>query len=166
MPRNISYALTTKQFRDRSKDVTRRLGWKNVKVGEILNGCVKCMGLKPGEQIERLGRIRVVSARREPLSRMITDPDYGKEEARREGFPNMTGAQFVEMFCKHMRVDADEVVTRIEYEYIDPVEPTIPTIAEWLEGWEANVEAGQSTISRDEAERRYYEKYPRDNEPY
>lgn len=60
MPRNISFALTTEQIRNRTKTVTRRLGWKNLKVGQVLNACVKCMGLKPGEQIQRLGQIRVV----------------------------------------------------------------------------------------------------------
>jgi len=47
MPRNISFALTTKQIRNRSKTVTRRLGWLHIKKGDVLNACVKCMGLKP-----------------------------------------------------------------------------------------------------------------------
>ena len=34
-----------------------------------------------------------------------------------------------------------------------------PTLDEWLEGYEAAVEAGQSRISREEAERRYYQTY-------
>lgn len=60
MPRNISFALTTDQIRDRTKTVTRRKGWKFLKAGDTLNACVKCMGLRPGEQIERLAIIRVV----------------------------------------------------------------------------------------------------------
>ena len=35
----------------------------------------------------------------------------------------------------------------------------IPTLADWLDHWEAATEAGQTTISREEAERRYYERY-------
>ncbi len=46
--KNISFALTTKQFLDGSKTVTRRLGWANLKPGEILMACEKCMGLGPG----------------------------------------------------------------------------------------------------------------------
>ena len=37
---------------------------------------------------------------------------------------------------------------------------TIPTLADWIDQWEAAVIAGQSSISREEAERRYYEQYP------
>lgn len=121
MPRNISFALTTDQIRKRTKTVTRRLGWKNLKPGQILNACVKCMGLKPGEQIQRLGQIRVVSAVQEPLVAMMRDEAYGKAEAEREGFPQMDGKQFVEMFCEHMRPVNGCVteVTRIEFEYVD-----------------------------------------------
>jgi len=38
----------------------------------------------------------------------------------------------------------------------------IPTLDEWLERWEAAVEARQSSISQDEAIRRYYERYGRE----
>lgn len=124
MPRNISFALTTDQIRNRTKTVTRRLGWKNLKVGEVLNACVKCMGLKPGEQIERLGQIRVVSVRREPLNAMRGP--YGAMEARREGFPKMTGTQFVEMFCEHMGGFQDQEVTRIEFEYFEQLATNEP----------------------------------------
>jgi hypothetical protein len=117
MPRNISFALTTEQFRNRSKTVTRRLGWKNLKPGDVLCGCVKCMGLKPGAQIERLGMIRVVSVRRERLAAM--KGFYGLIEAEKEGFPRLTGAQFVKMFCDHMKVDPETEVTRIEFEYVE-----------------------------------------------
>lgn len=119
MPRNISFALTTKQFRNRTKTVTRRKGWKFLKAGDILNACVKCMGLRPGEKIERLGQIRVVDVRRERLDTMYSPHLEGKIEAAREGFPSMTGPQFVQMFCKHMGGHCDQVVTRIEFEYLD-----------------------------------------------
>jgi hypothetical protein len=117
MPRNISFALTTEQIRNRTKTVTRRLGWKNLKKGDILNACVKCMGLKKGEKPEKLGLIRVVDVRREPLD----GPYYGQkglEESRREGF-DFSYHKFVEMFCKHMGGDKNQEVTRIEFEYIN-----------------------------------------------
>lgn len=119
MPRNISFALTTQQFKDRTKTVTRRLGWINLKPGQILNGCVKCMGLKPGEKIELLGQIRVVSVRREPLSKMLHNKRYGKAEAVKEGFSDMNGERFVAMFSKNMGCPWSEMVTRIEFEYLD-----------------------------------------------
>lgn len=120
MPRNISFALTTEQIRNKTKTVTRRLGWKFLKPGDVLNACVKCMGLKPGEKIERLGQIRIVSVRQELLARMAAlADDYGKTEAKQEGFPEMTGEQFVRMFCEHMKVKPTETVTRIEFEYLE-----------------------------------------------
>lgn len=82
-------------------------------------GCVKCMGLKPGEKIERLGLIRVTSVRRERLDRMATEPRYGKLEAIYEGFPELTGFQFVKMFCESMGCVPCDLVTRIEFEYVE-----------------------------------------------
>ena len=48
MARNISFFLTKRQFLDRSKDVTRRLGWNWVKPGDVLCGIEKGQGLKRG----------------------------------------------------------------------------------------------------------------------
>lgn len=118
--RNISFSLTEEQFLNGTKDVTRRLGWLNLKAGDRLMACRKCMGLKPGESIVRLGEIEVVSVRREPLNRMSADAAYGRAEAIREGFPQMTGGQFVEMFCEHMKATPATVVTRIEFRRIKP----------------------------------------------
>lgn len=113
----MSFAKTTDQFRNRTKTVTRRKGWQFLEAGDIVNGCVKCMGLKPGEKIERLGQIRIISVRRESLLKMA-NPAYGNIEAKREGFPELTGAGFVKMFCDHMGGDPDQEITRIEYEYV------------------------------------------------
>lgn len=35
----------------------------------------------------------------------------------------------------------------------------IPSLADWMYAWEAAVEAGQSSITREEAERRYFKRY-------
>jgi len=124
MPRNISFSLTTDQIKDQTKTVTRRKGWwkdtrgrRLLKEGDILNACVKCMGLRPGESIERICQIRVVDVRRERLSKMC-QIGYGWPEAEREGFPEMTGTQFVAMFCQKMGGKPDQEVTRIEFEYV------------------------------------------------
>jgi hypothetical protein len=120
--RNISFALTTEQFKA-TKTVTRRLGWLMLKPGDVLMACRKCQGLKPGQKIERLGTIRVVSVRREKLSAMTDDIDYGFAECALEGFPlpHPWGwpTYFVEMFCNsHKDCAPETVVTRIEYEYL------------------------------------------------
>lgn len=125
MAKNISFALTTKQIRDRTKTVTRRKNWwvdKNnrplLRVGDVLNACVQCMGLQ-GKPLERMGQIRVTGLRRETLNLMAINEGYGKEEAAKEGFPNLTGSQFVEMYISHMGGHGGQLVTRIEFEYLE-----------------------------------------------
>jgi len=119
MARNISFFLTKRQFLDRSKDVTRRLGWGWAKPGDVLCGIEKGQGLKKGERIVRLGDIRLVSVRQEPLQRMLDDLKYGRDEVRREGFSEMTPAEFVAFFCaSHSGCFPDRPLTRLEFAYI------------------------------------------------
>jgi hypothetical protein len=124
--RNISFSmLTTAQMRAQTKDVTRRMGWLNLKKGDLLCAVVKGMGLKPGEKIERICVIRVDDVRREKLSRMMEDSAYGFEEVRREGFKDdpVKGwpSQFVEFFCAGHGCTPDDEITRIEFSYADEV---------------------------------------------
>ena len=115
--------LTTPQFLDGSKDVTRRNGWAFLKEGDILCGVEKSQGLGRGGKIKRLGMIRVKNVRREPLRRMTDDLDYGFSETIREGFPQPSGKYwptvFVDFFCKsHKGITPDSIITRIEFEHI------------------------------------------------
>lgn len=110
--KNISFQLTTDQIKNRSKTVTRRLGWRNLKVGDVLQACEKCMGRKNGEPLVKLGAIRVVSVRREPLN-AITNEDCVKE-----GFPFFSSIHFITMFCEEMKCQPETIVTRIEFEYL------------------------------------------------
>lgn len=109
--RNISFALTTESFLDGSKDVTRRSGWENLKVGERLMACRKCQGLKKGEKVERLGEIEVLDKGREPLHAICDH--FG--DCAREGFPKMTCMEFIEIYCKHNGGKPGQVVTRIVF---------------------------------------------------
>lgn len=116
---NISFSMTTAQFIAKTKDVTRRVGWKTLVGGVVLNGCEKCQGLKAGEKVKKLGQIKTTVVRREPLRRMIDEPEYGKIEVVREGFPDLTPEQFVAKFCKgHAGCKPETVITRIEYVYL------------------------------------------------
>lgn len=120
--RNISFALTTEQVRNQTKTVTRRTGWKALKVGDMLQPVVKGMGLKPGERVERIGGpIRVVAVHREFLDRLTVDTDYGFAETTREGFPDghpkHWPSEFVKFFCDTHGCKPDEFVTRIEFVY-------------------------------------------------
>ena len=122
--RNISFMLTKQQIRDRTKTVTRRVGWARLRTDELLRGVEKGMGLKPGEKVVPLATIRVVSARREPLSAMTADLDYGRDECIKEGFgdhPTLRRpSEFVEFFCgSHRGCTPATIVTRIEFEYVD-----------------------------------------------
>lgn len=110
--RNMSFALTTDQIRERSKTVTRRLGWLCLRNGDLVQAVKKCMGLKPGQKLERLCVIRVVGVTRVPLCAITP------EDCAREGFPDMTPAEFVGFFCRtHKGCTPDSIVTRIEFTY-------------------------------------------------
>ncbi len=107
--RNMSFALTERQFLDGSKTVTRRLGWQFLQPGDRLRAVRKGMGLKKGEKVHVLGVIEVVSIWGERLSR-ITAVDCDKE-----GFPRLLPRQFVSMFCREMQCDPEIIVNRIEF---------------------------------------------------
>lgn len=119
---NISFSMTVDQIRNRTKTVTRRIGWKRLAPGARLMACVKCQGLKKGEKIERIAEIIVTDVRDEMLSAMDLFPEYGVAEAILEGFPGMSGPEFVDMFCKNMRCLRSQIVRRIEFRYADRTE--------------------------------------------
>jgi hypothetical protein len=121
--RNMSFSLTEPQILAGTKDVTRRMGWLQVKPGDLIRPVRKCMGLRPGEKIEQLrAPLRVVDVRREPLRLMTEDPDYGIEEVRREGFadhPTLRWpSEWVRFFCSnHRGCTPTSIVTRIQFAY-------------------------------------------------
>lgn len=79
----------------------------------MLNACVKCIGLKPGEKIEKITTIRVLDVRRVPLW------NISMADVEREGFPGKSPEWFIEMFMREMKVEPSTEVTRIEFEYLD-----------------------------------------------
>ena len=113
MPRNMSFMLTKDQVYAKTKTVTRRLGWDFLKPGDIVMACEQCQGLRKGETITRISPIRIISTVWCPLENITP------EDCAREGFPEMTPDEFVDMFCKEMGVMPDVFVNRIEFEYVD-----------------------------------------------
>lgn len=111
--RNMSFYHTTEQIRNRSKTVTRRLGWAFLKPGDRVRAVVKGRGLKKGQKVEPLAVLEVVS--NTPVLLM----DMDRKDLAREGFPDQTVPEFVMFFCKSMKVDPDQVVNRIEFRYIE-----------------------------------------------
>ncbi len=117
--RLMSFKLTTDAVRQRSKTVTRRRGWATAKPGDIYGAVVQGQGLKKGQTVERLARIRVVDVRAERLDALLAPGDYGRDEVRLEGFPLMTPADFVAMFCLANGCRPDAVVQRIQFDYLE-----------------------------------------------
>lgn len=108
----MSFFLTRKQYEQRTKTVTRRLGWANLKPGEQFMGVVKGQGIPKGGKVEKLHAAECVSNRKQPLF-MISHNDIV-----REGFPMMSRADFVAMFCKHNKCAPDTIVNRIEFKHL------------------------------------------------
>jgi len=125
MARLMSVSLTEDAVRSRRKTVTRRLGWRMLKPGDHLQLCRKVMGRKPGEPLERIAMVEVVSARQERLDAVTP------EDVRREGFdlrtdPHPADAQwFVDFFTAHMKCRPDTLVTRIEWRYLTEDAPEL-----------------------------------------
>lgn len=112
--RNMSFSMTEVAYLDGSKTVTRRLGWKFLKVGDVVMAVRKSQGLKKDEKVVKLGPFRVVNKRRERLVKI------DKSDCAREGFRDMHPWHFAEMFCREMKCRPDIIVTRIEFERILP----------------------------------------------
>jgi hypothetical protein len=136
MSRLMSVSYTEAAVRARQKTVTRRLGWKFLKPGDRLTLCRKVMGRKPGEPLERIAEVEVVSVRREPLM-AITDEDVRAEcvpiadAAGQERFDELWVADgqpwstvqpatwaWVSWFAREMDCLPETEVTRIEWRYL------------------------------------------------
>ena len=133
--RNISFSATTEQIRQRRKFVSRRGNekgptWKNLKPGDILMACEKCQGLGKGGKIVRMGPIVILGTDIEPLDDIIRrpmrtinpcalQPVWWSDETTLEGFPELTPAQFVDMFCEMNDCEPETEVTRILFDYVE-----------------------------------------------
>lgn len=118
----MSVALTEAAVRDRSKTVTRRLGWRFLKPGDRLTLCRKVQGRKPGEPLDRIAEVEVVDVRRERLIDMTND------DVPREGVPRSEFVYFVNgqtpaiswagWYADRMGISPYDEVTRIEWRYL------------------------------------------------
>ena len=111
--RRMSFSKTTPQMRARTKTVTRRMGWKNLKPGERFMAIEKGMGLKKGEKQVEICECECVSNRREMLVK-IDDADV-----IREGFPGMSSLEFIGMFIQLNGCKYWSEVQRIEFKYVE-----------------------------------------------
>ena len=113
MPSNMSFSHTTEQIINRTKTVTRRLGWRKLRPGCRVWAVKKAMGLRPGEKVERLALLEVVGNRREALL------DVTDEDVAREGFPEMSREDFIGLFLRiNPTMTRFQRVSRIEFKYV------------------------------------------------
>lgn len=112
MPRNMSFSLTTEQAKNKTKTVTRRIGWWFLRPGDIVQQVEKGMGLKKGEKVKKIHLIRIKNTEWEELQ-AITDGGVVEE-----GFRDKSREWFINMFKKHNHCHRNELVNRIEFEYI------------------------------------------------
>jgi hypothetical protein len=109
----MSFLHTLAQIRSRTKTVTRRMGWTFLRPGDRVVAVRRLRGCKPGEAIERLATLEVVSVRRERLNAI------DEADVRREGFSLLTAAAFVAFYCEMMQCKSGTLVTRIEFRYLE-----------------------------------------------
>lgn len=166
--KRMSFALTTEQVRHKTKTVTRRLRWDDLKEGTMLQPVVKGMGIPKGGHAETIGGpIRVRYVRKEPLGLLLHPngcgghyPGYTAQQALAEiideGFgPNhptiKTPADFVRMFCEHNKCTPETMVNRIAFEYVEERERLYDAIAmqKTLSGYEPACECTVYLQQRD-----------------
>lgn len=112
MARLMAVSHTAHLVRRREKTVTRRTGWQMLTPGAQVTLCPRVRGRRPGEELERIVTVDVVSVTRQRLG------EIDAADVAAEGFPEMTPAEFIEFFCAtHKGVTADTDVTRIEWRY-------------------------------------------------
>ena len=109
----MSFSLTKDQVRNKTKFVTRRLGWWFLKPGDVVQACEQCQGLLKGQKFVKICQIRIVSTRPEPLK------DITLDEVRLEGFPEMSVWEYIQMFTEKMVCLDFDPVNRIEFEYVE-----------------------------------------------
>lgn len=112
--RRMSFALTTDAVLNRTKTVTRRLGWSFAKVGDQYLAVDKLRT----KNARTLGVIEVVDLRVEPLWAICHEDGTA---CAREGFPDLRPEAFVAMFAASMKCSPDVGVNRIEFRYMDAV---------------------------------------------
>ena len=127
--RRMSFARTTDAVLNRTKTVTRRLGWAFARVGDRYLAVDKLRT----KNARKLAVIEVVDVRVEPLGAIERLPlDEGRAEVRREGAPLPAGHRcgackgeyhdcpscFANIFLK-LGAARITPVRRIEFQYVD-----------------------------------------------
>ncbi|MDD5551306.1 MAG: hypothetical protein PHS34_08605 [Candidatus Omnitrophica bacterium] len=132
-----------KPIKDQTKTVTRRLNCR-FEVGDIVCCVEKMQGIKQGGHYKKLGYIRI---KKIDLIRLY---EMQKNDIVKEGFPNMSYRDFIDLFLKINKIKSldylDTAVFRIEFEYLSDEEVEdiewkskireIPIPKNFMECWE------------------------------
>ena len=108
----MSFSATTEQIRRRTKFETRRLGWAELKPGELFCAIEKGQGLKKGEKVTRIVVLECLDNHPEPVNAIK------KRGCRREGFPDHSPREFVRMFCRLNHCEPETEVNVITFRYV------------------------------------------------
>ena len=137
MPSLMSFSHTAEQIINRTKTVTRRLGWRMLRPGQRVWAVEKAMGLRKGEKVKRLALLEIVSVTREPVGDILARCYERPDEIAKEGFPDMGETTFLMLFAKinnlrgaivfdltknppHFGARWENLeITRIEFKYVD-----------------------------------------------
>ena len=112
MPKNMAFSITIHQMYECTKTVTRRLEWGYLKPGDTVCAVERSRGLKKGEGVKKIGLIEIQSVIRERLDQIT------HEDCIREGFPDMTPEQFVDMFMRASGCSSSQIVNRISFKHL------------------------------------------------
>ncbi|MPZ19766.1 MAG: ASCH domain-containing protein [Luteitalea sp.] len=127
--RRMSFSHAASEVRAGMKTVTRRLGWRFLKPNELIQAVDKAPGSRSAGPVRRLAILRVQNVRVEPLARLIEDARYAEDELPREGFPCWSRDDFIARFLRRHRLTTTAIeVTRIEFEYVEPVPTSVDLI--------------------------------------
>ncbi len=109
----MGFTLTHNMVLKRVKTLTHRYGWYDLIPGNYVVAVEKTRGLKRNGKPAYIATLKIKSVKREPMNAMEdADITYA-------GFPEMNRFEFMNMLCKAMKVKHDEVITRIEFEYVN-----------------------------------------------
>lgn len=96
-----------------------------MKHGERFVAIERNQGLKKGEKQVVLATLEVEALSQLPLKEITEWDEVVDGEFRfngdcvLEGFPKLSGQQFIEMFCKSMKCAPETMVYRIQFKYVD-----------------------------------------------
>jgi hypothetical protein len=107
----MAFSMTIDQLIMGMKDVTRRQSTK-LKPGQIFIGVDKSMGFKAGQKPIRLAVLKCIRTHEETLEDIYRYP----EDCAREGFPDFSPGQFIDMLCSHYGAKPEMPVVRIEFQ--------------------------------------------------